>query len=227
MEYANWEIKRYLRKYISHHQDNWTKFLTILEYMYNTKKADRKIFISFQIIYKETSAITAKKEMGKIHQEELKDDELEKNKNGHPVPEYKQNDWIYLKRRKKRKDRSSRSLNYRWWRSFKIKRRTDLQDVELILSQKTKIHSIVNVCNIKQYHGSSPTIIEQSDLESDMKEYKVETITDEKDERKIFRVKWKKFYRQTWESKENLTNCQDIINEWKKRKSHTSPLRID
>lgn len=52
VEYVNRKIKRYLQKYISYHQDNWTELLTMLEYTYNTRKADEKTFILFQIIYK-------------------------------------------------------------------------------------------------------------------------------------------------------------------------------
>lgn len=74
VKYINRKIKRYLRKYMSHHQDNWPELLMMLEYVYNTRKSDRRIFISFQIIYDETSVIIAKKNIQKIHLGKRKDE---------------------------------------------------------------------------------------------------------------------------------------------------------
>lgn len=126
VEWVNRKIKQYLRKYISHHQNNWTELLMILEYTYNMKRTDVKIFTSFQIMYKETSTIIAKKIIHQIQIEEKRDDKLEKRLTGHLASEYLKEDWIYLKRRKRRKNRSSQNLEHRWWSPFKIKRHIGL-----------------------------------------------------------------------------------------------------
>lgn len=77
MKRTNQEIKRYLRKYVIHHQDNWTQLLTMLEYAYNTKRSERYTFTPFQIIYEKTPKIIAKKIMKEIQLEERRNDELE------------------------------------------------------------------------------------------------------------------------------------------------------
>lgn len=63
VERANGEIKRYLQKYINYNQDDWPEHLAMLEYALNSKKAEARTFTPFQIVYRETPAITAKKIM--------------------------------------------------------------------------------------------------------------------------------------------------------------------
>lgn len=59
MEQMNKKIKTYLQKYINHHQNDWPKHLSMLEYVQNTKKSEQHIYILYQIVYDETPAITA------------------------------------------------------------------------------------------------------------------------------------------------------------------------
>lgn len=40
----NREIKKYLRKFVNHHQDNWPELLSMLEFSCNIKKADKQTF---------------------------------------------------------------------------------------------------------------------------------------------------------------------------------------
>lgn len=61
--------------------------------------------------------------------------------------------------------------------------------MELKLSKKTKIYPIINICNLKKYNGPSPDSVDGPSLESEMKEYEVGAITDEKDDNEIFQIK--------------------------------------
>lgn len=66
MKRANREIKKYLRKYVNHHQNDWPEYLPMLEFAYNSKKPDRRMFTSFQLVYEETSAIMIRKRIQNI-----------------------------------------------------------------------------------------------------------------------------------------------------------------
>lgn len=92
MERANQEIKKYLRKFINHNQDDWSEHLLMLEFSYNIKKADQHTFTSYQIVYGEISAITAKERMIDIQKQERLQEEAKKIISTFPVPEYKEND---------------------------------------------------------------------------------------------------------------------------------------
>ena len=50
----------------------------------------------------------------------------------------------------------------------------------------------------------------------DQQEYEVEGITEEQDGQ--FRIKWKDYKKETWESKRNLTNCTEALRNWITRK---------
>lgn len=64
----------------------------MMEYIYNMRKADGKTFISFQIVYEETPAITVKTAMQQIQLKEKRDDELDKNQKECSVWEYSEED---------------------------------------------------------------------------------------------------------------------------------------
>lgn len=53
--------------------------------------------------------------------------------------------------------------------------------MKIKLIKQMKIHFIINVCNIKRYYGEPPETITDSSLEEDMDEYKIKSITDQKD----------------------------------------------
>lgn len=222
VERTNREIKKYLRKYVNENQDNWPELFPMLEYALNTRKPDRRTYIPYQIVYGETPAMTAKKEQEKIQFKERAQKEARNPAKGHPVPEYKENDWVYLQRRKRRKNRPSISLDHRWWRLFRIKRRTGPQNVELDLLEQIKIHPVVNVSSIKPHYGNpsaTPTIPQ---IDERFTEYKVEFIDDERKGGKEYRVKWKGYREKTWEPIQHLTNAQDAIRLWKKRANATA-----
>lgn len=104
VERANREIKKYLRKYINENQDDWSEFLSMLKYVLNIRKSDGRIYISYQIVYGETSAITAKKRQKEIQFRERAQEEVGNSAKRHSAPDYKEGDWVYMKRREERKN---------------------------------------------------------------------------------------------------------------------------
>lgn len=71
---------------------HWPEYLLILEYMLNNRKPESKTFTFYQIIYGETSAITAKKRQKEIQIRKKIQKDAEKRSTGFPASEYKTND---------------------------------------------------------------------------------------------------------------------------------------
>lgn len=92
MKQMNQEIKKYLRKFINHNQNDWPDYLSMLEFLYNIKKADDRIFIPYQIIYGEIPAVTVKKRMIEIQIRKRLQKKVRKITQEYPVKEYKEND---------------------------------------------------------------------------------------------------------------------------------------
>lgn len=113
VERANREVKKYLRKYVNENQNNWPELLSMIEYVLNTRKPDGRTYISYQIIYGETSAITATKRQRETQFRERMQKEAGNPTKEHPASDYKKGDWVYFKRKRGRKDRSSASLDHK------------------------------------------------------------------------------------------------------------------
>ena len=67
MKRINQEIKKYLRKFINYNQNDWTELVTFREYVYNTRTSKKEDFISYQLVYRETSEIITKKKKIRVY----------------------------------------------------------------------------------------------------------------------------------------------------------------
>lgn len=193
----------------------------MLEFSYNTKKIDKQTFMPYQIIYGETSVVTIKERMMNLHKRERLQEKTEKVAQEFSASKYKENDWIYVQRRGERKDKSSISLDHRWWRSFRIKKATSPQNYELDLSFQMKIHPVFNIYNLKLYHGSISDSISKESLShiiKDIEEWKIEDILDKR--QKEYLMRWKEYPEATWKNKANLKNVLRIVQKWEKSKGH-------
>lgn len=89
--------------------------------------------------------------------------------------------WLsLLKKKRRRKDRSSKSLNHKWWEPFRIKRQTRFQDYELQLPETICIHPIINICNLKKHNRSISNHESPPDIIDEQEEYEVKEIRKEK-----------------------------------------------
>lgn len=61
--------------------------------------------------------------------------------------------------------------------------------MELELPKETKIHPVINVCNIKKHYGFPPDTVKGPSLESRIDEYEVEAIMNKKDGGRTYQVK--------------------------------------
>lgn len=66
------------------------------------------------------------------------------------------------------------------------------------------------------------------------KEYEVECIIDEKIQggKTLYKLKWTGYPETTWKKEDDLTNCQDALNDWKsdrkkKRKLESDPMEMN
>lgn len=215
VERANREIKQYLRKYIDFEQDNWTDFLPMAEYAYNTKTGKRS-FSPYQIVYRETPEITAKKLIGQIHREEQEEVSRPTEKNL-PAPEYREGEYVYLQRVGGQKGRPSPKLDHRYWGPFRIKRQVSPQAYELDLPSSMKVHPVFNTERLKKHYRELPKEGPAPEVIEGVKEFEVEAITGERKGGREFRVKWVGYREPTWEPIGNLRNTKGAVQRWKKR----------
>ena len=172
---------------MSHNQSDWTELLTIGEYAYNTRMEERQDFTSYQLVYEETPEITVKKEMIHIHNKIIEQRQtIREETRESSTSEYKRGNWVFLKRNSERKDRSSQTLDHKYWGSFQIKRQVNEYFYELDLSKSMKVHPIFGTHRLKIAHGQQHQRKEPTVLK-DQQEYEVEKITREQNGQ--FRVK--------------------------------------
>lgn len=96
-----------------------------------------------------------------------------------------------------------------------------LQDYELKLSAKAKIHPMFNICNLKKHHESIFHIAEsESNIIENIEEYQVESIEEKKQTKQDIQylVKWIRYSKTTWKSRKNLINTKNILCTWEIKK---------
>jgi len=119
--------------------------------------------------------------------------------------------------------RRTEKLTERFVRPYKVKSIVSTNAIELELLSTVKIHPVVNVSRVRRYTGQveeqkkekpQPVIIEGEE------EWEVEKIMNKRRvwERDKYLVQWKgcTVEEDTWESKENLKNASNLVEEFKK-----------
>jgi len=119
--------------------------------------------------------------------------------------------------------RRTEKLTERFVRPYKVKSIVSTNAIELELLSTVKIHPVVNVSRVHRYTGQvegqkkekpQPVIIEGEE------EWEVEKIMNKRRvwERDKYLVQWKGCTAEedTWESKENLKNASNLVEEFEK-----------
>ena len=117
-----------------------------------------------------------------------------------------------------------KELFYKFTRFFEIKNVVELQNYRLCLFDQWKIHLVFHISFLKSYYTNANIVLSAKIiLVSEDEEYKVENILKNKKKWKKFYylVRWKKFsFREdNWIFKHYLTNAQNILKRYHKRKS--------
>ncbi len=168
-EIANQEMKRYLRNYCNYQQNDWSKWLCMIEFVSNVATSALIELFAFMTNYEfesrmsfDSSIEDDQESIRKRIQDKKASDIIEKmksiwdfikkklinaqntskkyaNKKRTFASEYQSEDMIWLSIKNIKIERSFRKLNHKWIKSFKIKRLS--KDVcQLKLSSSMKIH---------------------------------------------------------------------------------------
>jgi len=121
------------------------------------------------------------------------------------------------------KGRRSEKLTERFVGSYKVKGIISSNAIELELSKSIKIHPVVNVSRVRLYKPQvegqkktppKPVIIKGEE------EFKVEKILNKRVVwgKEKFLVRWKGYTveKDTWESRENLGNVKELVEEFER-----------
>jgi len=164
----------------------------------------------------------AKAALGKA-QKEMKKFADRKRRKGE---EYRVGDLVLLSTKNLKwqiKGRRSEKLTERFVSPYKIKGIVSSNAVELDLPKSIRIHSVVNISRVRLYKPQvegqkkilpKPIIIEGEE------EFEVEKILNKRivQGKEKFLVRWKRYTAEedTWESRENLGNMKELVEEFEK-----------
>jgi len=121
------------------------------------------------------------------------------------------------------KGRRSEKLTERFVGPYKVKGIVSSNAIELELPKSIRIHPVVNMSRVQLYkpqvEGQKKTPPKLVIIEGE-KEFKVEKIINKRTVRgkEKFLVRWKGYTAEedTWESRENLENAKELVEEYKK-----------
>jgi hypothetical protein len=239
-ERTNQTLEQYLRMYANKLQDNWVELLPTAQLAYNsTRSATTKYSPHYANYGYEPTAHRDPKDIESISvgaddkaklMQELHD-ELSKNiaqrnlttsksanKQRIEGPTFKKGDKVFLSRQNLKTKRPCRKLDNLRIGPFEILEVKGPVNYKLRLPEGMRIHPVFHV---KLLEPAPPDAEIATNIELEDDEYEVEEI---KDLQKIGR-QWKylvKWYgwpdsQNTWEPKENLTNCMSLVHSYHRR----------
>ncbi len=196
-EIANQKMKRYLRSYCNSQQDDWSEWLSMIEFAFNVVifvsielfvfminyEFESRIFFDSstkvndesarkRILTRKTSNIVSKmKDIWNFIKKKLEN--AQENQKQYVdqkrtlSSEYKVEDMIWLFTKNIKTERSSKKLNHKWIESYKIKKMTK-DACQLNLSQSMKIHDTFHTSLLRKVAIDSLTEQIQSSSSSIM-----------------------------------------------------------
>lgn len=169
-----------------------------------------------------------------LAQESMKRFYDRKRKSG---PEYKTGDKVWLEGINIRTDRPMKKLDDKRYGPFQVKCKVSASAYELKLPRQWKQHPVFNESLLSPFR--EPTYSSQQrepvvpDLVNGEEEWEVEEILDSRRDRNgnlEYQVLWKNSPhgdRRSWESRANLTNCQELLQEFHTRRpDKPAPMTI-
>jgi len=164
----------------------------------------------------------AKAALGKA-QKEMKKFADRKRRKGE---EYRVGDLVLLSTKNLKwqiKGRRSEKLTERFVSPYKIKGIVSSNAVELDLPKSIRIHSVVNISRVRLYkpqvEGQKKILPKLIIIEGE-EEFEVEKILNKRivQGKEKFLVRWKRYTAEedTWESRENLGNMKELVEEFEK-----------
>ena len=243
-ERTNQTLEQYLRAFVNYKQDNWSELLHFAEIAMNnavnssTKRSPFEINLGYHPDFDglgndEKTQVPSldmfTEKMKNIWTEtisNLKDTAKRMKKNSENLRvEMKLNvgDLVWLDTEHLRRKRPSRKLDFKRIGPFKIVEKINDNAYRLKLPEGSLLHDVFNVSKLSPYKNSG-TSGNEFELEPDViegfQEFEVEDILDFKVVNNVnsYLVKWKGYseLHNSWEPETNLTNCDEILGEFKK-----------
>jgi hypothetical protein len=239
-ERVNQTMETYLRIYCNQQQDNWVSLLPMAQIAYNNKLSEATGYSPFFANHgrqpnlftrsldssiQTESAITSVEALKEVHQKSL--DNIAKaqsrsisyvNKKRKTAPLLKEGDKVYLLTKNLRTRRPTKKLDKVKVGPFFISQRISPVNYRLALPKDAKIHPVFHISLLEPADPRTP-IQQDFHYQADgQDEWEVEKIITHRrnDNNDEFLVKWLGYpnSENTWEPKTNLTNCQQLLEEY-------------
>ena len=229
---ANQSLKQYLRHYVNNVQTNWVKLLFVAQLTLNAKVSNITKVTSFFANHERKSnlfeksrnqisieATIAKSNIIKTIQKNIskmqKRSTKYQNKKRKMTPLLKERDKMYLftKNLKINKKRSKK-LNHIKVEPFFVKVVKGQVNYELDFLVDAKIFLVFHVFVLESTHSKTSIQTTFRYKSQEDQKYEVEQILQQQSQRYL--VKWKEYLtlKSTWESRFNLTNCQQALRDF-------------
>ncbi len=239
-------LKQYLRCYVNYQQDDWTKWFSVAEYVYNNNWHSIIKFNSFVIIFDESlnwkqyqesrdddvSTINARivyseKQRNLLYKrlKDVRDDQVKYYDQKHTSKSYNVKDKALLNSTNIKTNKSSKKLDHKYLKSFEIELFVDKQTYRLRLSKSYQsIHNLFHVSLLETYRervevesSSSLTLLE------DDEHFETESILNSRVRYEKFEylIKWL-----SWSDSENQwlkfedINVDKLIEQFRSQYSH-------
>jgi hypothetical protein len=246
-EIVNKSIEGYLRHFVQYKQDDWEALLPTAEFAYNNRdheatgvspfKANYGFNPMFNKIPSNEQCITIVEDrlntIREVQKEltnylELNQDTMKAQFNKHveKTPDWNVGDQVWLNGKNISMSRPSPKLDHRWLGPFDIISRVSTSTYKLKLPPSMKgIHPVFHVSLLRKH--LTDTIQERKQIEpppiiiNGEEEYEVAEILDcrKRYNKTEYLVNWKGFNsnHNSWEPVQNLTNSQDLLNDFHAR----------
>ena len=230
---TNQSLKQYLRHYINNIQSNWVKLLFMAQLTLNAKVSNTTKTTSFFANFgRESNLFEKPRNQVLVEVAIVKGDKIKaiqnniskmqkssttyQNKRRKTAPLLKKRNKVYLLTKNfKINKKRSKKLNHVKVESFFIKSAKRRVNYELNLPSDVKIFFVFHISILKFAHSNTPIQITFQYKSQEDQKYEVERILRQKGQQ--YFVKWKKYFtsKNTWKSKENLTNCSKELKRFR------------
>ena len=251
-ERQNQTLEQYLRCYINFRQDNWVDHLPMAEYVYNNSlHAATKLTPFFSLMGYDPSfeinaetdipegeaplatervkEIIAHREEAVVRLQEARASQ-ERYVNAKHLPiQFRKGDKVMLKSQNIRTRRPSKKLDDKFLGPFEVDEPVGKQSYRLVLPEKYgRIHPVFHVSLLEPFvRRACETTPEPEDIDGG-KEWQVEQILEQRKRNSRFEylVRWQGFSpaEDSWQPVKNLTNCKDLIKEFKDKINSRAPV---
>jgi len=239
-ERTNQTVEQYLRHYINHDQNNWAHFLPMAQFAYNNAMhattKEKPFFTNYgynptligepfnkqQIANQADNTVET---IRQLHAQLSKDIDFMNirtaryyNENHQEGPDFKKGEKVFLLQKNIKTKRPSRKLDHPKLGPFIIEEKLGPINYRLRLPDSMRrIHPVFHVSLLEQAPKDA-TPAEDIEIEDETGEYEVEQILDMQriNNQPFYLIKWKGYdtSENTWESIDNLTNCQLLLQNY-------------